>query len=168
MSPCYPGDLREAEAEQVRSRTESGVEMEAQVRNRPASLSQWLALCCCPHFTGVEPEPASVAGGSFFLLGRWSACGSKDHCEWSSLPIESSGRLDQPASAPTPGQRQRVLSGGGEKGGVQSLASLTLSKTWLFVSVIFPYCFSVFNLIVFCSDLYYFLTLLALGFSCSS
>lgn len=49
----------------------------------------------------MEPEPASVAGGSFFLLGRWSVCGSKDHCEWSSLPIDLSGdQTSQPLRLP--------------------------------------------------------------------
>lgn len=71
-------------------------------------------------FTGVETEAAFVAGCSFLLPGRWSACGSKVV-----LTAHSShwGRLDQPASAPAPDQ-QRALSGFGEKAGVQGVAFL--------------------------------------------
>lgn len=72
-----------------------------------------------PRFTGVDTEAALVVGCSFFLLGR-SACGGKVVLTTHS---NHRGRLDQPASAPTPDQ-QRVLSGFGEKTGVQALVFL--------------------------------------------
>ena len=72
-----------------------------------------------PRFTGVETEAVFVVGCCFFLLGR-SVCGSKVV-----LTAHSShrGQLDQLASVPTPDQQQ-VLSGFGEKAGVQALALL--------------------------------------------
>lgn len=72
-----------------------------------------------PRFTGVETEAVFVVGCCFFLLGR-SVCGSK--VVLTAHPSHR-GQLDQLASVPTPDQQQ-VLSGFGEKAGVQALALL--------------------------------------------